>query len=51
MAFGISGNNSRTDMVGADVIVVYVKDSVAHAIDYLLTTRQQVSNGGREAEP
>ena len=43
MAFGISGSNTRTDMVGADVIVVWVKDGVANAVDYLLTARQQVS--------
>ena len=43
MAFGISGSNTSTDMVGADVIVVWVKDGVANAVDYLLTARQQVN--------
>jgi len=48
MSFGISGNNSRTDMIGADVAVVWVKDGVASAVDYILTARQQVSVNGTE---
>lgn len=46
MAFGISGSDTRTDMIGADVVVVYVKNGVANAVDYLLTERQQVSMEG-----
>ena len=43
MSFGISGSNSSTDMIGADVVVVWVKNGVANAVDYILTARQQVS--------
>jgi len=43
MGFGISGSNTSTNMIGADVVVVYVKNEVAYAVDYLLTSRQQVS--------
>lgn len=42
MAFGISGSNTRTDMIGADVVVVWVSSGIAYAVDYLLTARQQV---------
>ena len=30
-------------MVGADVVVVWVANEVANAVDYTLTARQQVS--------
>ena len=40
MAFGISGNNTSTDMIGADVIVAWVSDEQANAVDYLLIARQ-----------
>ena len=43
LAFGISGSNTRTDMVGVDVIVVWVSNGQPNAVDYLLTARQQVS--------
>ena len=43
LAFGISGSNTRTDMIGADVIVVWVSNGQPNAVDYLLTARQQVS--------
>ena len=33
-------------MIGADVSVVWVKDGVASAVDYILTARQQVSVKG-----
>ena len=42
MAFGISGNNTGTSMVGADVVVAWVDNGVANAVDYYLTSRQQV---------
>ena len=43
MAFGISGNDTKTFMVGADVVVAWVgQDGVANAVDYYLTSRQQV---------
>ena len=43
MAFGISGSNTGTNMVGADVVVAWVDDSgVPNAVDYYLTSRQQV---------
>ena len=44
MAFGISGSNTSTFMVGADVVVAWVDNGVANAVDYYLTSRQQVSN-------
>lgn len=45
MSFGISGSNMRTDMIGADVVVVWAANGVANAVDYILTARQQVSGG------
>ena len=43
MAFGISGDDTRTFMVGADVVVTWVgQDGVANAVDYYLNERQQV---------
>ena len=42
MSFGISGSNTRTDMIGADVVVVWVTNGVANVVDYILTARQQV---------
>ncbi|XP_065916179.1 protein Skeletor, isoforms B/C-like [Dysidea avara] len=42
MAFGISGDDTRTFMVGADVVVTWVgQDGVANAVDYYLNERQQ----------
>ena len=43
MAFGISGSNTSTNMVGADVVVTWINDDGVNAIDYYLTERQQVS--------
>ena len=42
MSFGISGSNTSTFMVGADVVVAWVDNGVANAVDYYLTSRQQV---------
>ena len=42
MAFGISGSNTSTNMVGADVVVTWINDDGPNAIDYYLTSRQQV---------
>ena len=42
MAFGISGSNTSTDMVGADVVVTWINEDGPNAIDYYLTNRQQV---------
>ena len=42
MAFGISGSTTSTDMVGADVVVTWINDDGPNAIDYYLTSRQQV---------
>ena len=42
MAFGISGSDTSTNMVGADVVVAWVDNGVANAVDYYLTSRQQV---------
>ena len=43
MAFGISGDDTRTNMVGADVVVTWVgQDGVANAVDYYINERQQV---------
>ena len=43
MAFGISGSNTSTNMVGADVVVTWINDDGPNAIDYYLTSRQQVN--------
>ena len=43
MAFGISGSNTSTNMVGADVVVTWITSNVPSAVDYYLTERQQVS--------
>ena len=45
MAFGISGSNTSTNMVGADVVVTWINDDGPgpRAIDYYLTSRQQVT--------
>ncbi|XP_065916173.1 protein Skeletor, isoforms B/C-like [Dysidea avara] len=46
MSFGISGDDTRTNMVGADVVVAWVgQDGVANAVDYYLTSRQQCRGG------
>ena len=42
MAFGISGSNTSTNMVGADVVVTWINDDGPNAVDYYLTSRQQV---------
>ena len=43
MSFGISGDDSRTEMIGADVVVAWVgQDGTASAVDYYLTGRVQV---------
>jgi len=42
MAFGISGNDTKTYMVGADVVVTWINSDGPSAIDYYLTARQQV---------
>ena len=49
LSFGISGSNTSTDMIGADVVVVWVNDGVANAVDYILTARQQVSVKGPDS--
>ena len=46
MAFGISGSNTSTNMVGADVVVTWINDNGPSAVDYYLTDRQQVAIGG-----
>ena len=43
MAFGISGDDTRTFMVGADVVVTWVDEDGPEAVDYYLTGRVQVS--------
>ena len=43
MAFGISGSNTSTNMVGADVVVTWINNIGPSAVDYYLTNRQQVS--------
>ena len=42
MAFGISGSNTSTNMVGADVVVTWINNDGPSAVDYYLTDRQQV---------
>ena len=42
MAFGISGSDTRTNMVGADVVVTWINSDGPNAVDYYLTARQQV---------
>ena len=42
MAFGISGSDTRTFMVGADVVVTWINSDGPNAVDYYLTARQQV---------
>ena len=43
MAFGISGSNTSTNMVGADVVVTWINNDGPSAVDYYLTDRQQVA--------
>lgn len=44
MAFGISGAEGRTRMIGADVVVAYFNsdDSKFYADDYILNAKSQV---------
>jgi len=43
MPFGISGDDTRTFMVGADVVVTWIdRDETLYAIDYHLNARQQM---------
>ena len=44
MAFGISGSDVSTNMVGADVVVTWINDDGPNAVDYYLTGRQQVAS-------
>ena len=44
MAFGISGSNTSTNMVGADVVVTWINNDGPRAVDYYLIDRQQVQN-------
>ena len=44
MAFGISGSDVSTNMVGADVVVTWINDNGPNAVDYYLTRRQQVAS-------
>ena len=44
MAFGISGDDTRTFMVGADVVVTWVDGDGPQAVDYYLSGRVQVSD-------
>ena len=43
MAFGISGDNSASQMLNADVVVTWSNESSAGAVDYYLTDYAQVS--------
>ncbi len=44
MAFGLSGNQHRTKMIGGDVTIAWVDRGTGqpHAIDYYLESRHQV---------
>ena len=46
MAFGLSGSNASTAMVGADATVAWVDnaDGSPNAVDYFITARVQVSS-------
>ena len=46
MAFGISGAEGRTQMVGGDVAVTYFDKETGkfHAKDYVLSAKSQVNN-------
>ena len=44
MAFGISGSNTSTNMVGADVVVTWINNDGPSAVDYYLSGRQQVAS-------
>lgn len=52
MAFGLSGDDAKSKMVGGDVTVAWVdKDTLkGHAIDYYLDAKSQCS-GGRGSCP
>ncbi len=48
MGFGLSGNTTRTHMIGADPVITWVDETTGpHAVDYFLTgyfqVRQQLS--------
>ena len=43
MAFGISGDNSASRMLNADVVVTWFSGSSAGAVDYYLTDYSPVS--------
>ncbi len=43
MGFGLSGNTSRTHMIGADPVITWVDETTGpHAVDYFLTAYSQV---------
>ena len=47
MAFGLSGSDTRTSMVGSDVTVAWLDPATggtAKAVDYYLSAYQQVSS-------
>ena len=41
MAIGLSKDDSRSNMIGADAVVVWY-DGKGHAVDYFLESKQQV---------
>ncbi|CAD5121183.1 DgyrCDS9717 [Dimorphilus gyrociliatus] len=45
IAFGISGSSTGTQMVGGDVVAVYMDNGNARAIDYYLSSKAQCSAG------
>lgn len=42
MSFGLAKDDSRSNMIGADAVVVWY-DNQGHAVDYFLESKQQVS--------
>lgn len=43
MAFGLSKDDSKSNMIGADAVVAYFDDKQkGHAVDYYLSSKEQV---------
>lgn len=43
MAFGISGRDNETTMIGSDTVVVHMDGLLGHAVDYNITDKATVT--------
>lgn len=44
VAFGFSGSDSQSQMVGGDAVIAYIEEFSAYTVDYKLTAHSPVSS-------